>query len=478
MKDVVIIGAGVVGGFIARELSKYQLSVLLVDKQSDVGMGATRANSAIVHAGFDARCGSLKARLNVRGARMMKSVCRELGVKYERNGALVVGFGDEDERTLEELYERGISNGVEGLRIVSGEELYSLEPSISRDVSAALYAPTSAICCPYELCIAAVGNAMDNGVELRLGFTVEKIESCDGGYKIVSSGKEEIAARCVINAAGVFSDEIAAMVDGRDFTVKPRRGEYILLDKECSSLLRRTVFRCPSEMGKGVLVSPTVDGNVIVGPSANDIDDKTDTATTIEVQAWVKETARQQVEGLDFRKAITTFSGLRATGSTGDFIISSPRENFINVAGIESPGLTSAPAIGEYVAEMLAGMGVELSAKADFDPHRRAAHWFSALGIEEKNEIIKARPEYGRIICRCELITEGEIVDAIRTNPRPTDLDGVKRRTRATMGRCQGGFCSPQVVEILARELDVPYEAITKSGGGSYLNIGRTKEVL
>ncbi len=477
MKDVVIVGAGVVGGFIARELSRYKLSVAIVDKQTDVAMGATRANSAIVHAGFDAKEGSLKALLNVRGARLMESVCRDLGVKYKRNGALVVGFGAEDEKSITELYERGVKNGVEGLEVVSGDRLRSLEPSLGEGVSCALYAPSSAICCPYELCIAAIGNAMDNGAELRLGFTVTKIEESDGCYTVSSADGEQLRARFVINAAGVFSDEIAAMIGDESFSVRPRRGEYVLLDKECSSLLTHTVFRCPSVMGKGVLVSPTVDGNVIVGPSANDIDDKTDTATTAPVQEWVKKTAREQVSGIDFRKAITTFSGLRATGSTGDFIINCPKANFINVAGIESPGLTSAPAIGEYVVNMLGKMGLPLVEKSDFNPIRRAAHWFSTLSTEQKNEVIASRPDYGRIICRCELITEGEIVDAIRTNPRPTDVDGVKRRTRATMGRCQGGFCSPYVVELLARELGIPYESVTKCGGGSYVNIGKTKEV-
>ena len=474
MFDVAIIGAGVVGGLIARELSRYELSVVILEKENDVAMGATRANSAIVHAGFDAKEGTLKALLNVRGSEMMEKVTRELGVKYKKNGSLVVGFGEEDEKTLRALLERGEKNGVKELSILSREELLKIEPNIGDTVTVALRAGTGAIVCPYELCMAAVGNAMDNGAELRLNFPVTAIEPVDGGYRILS-GDESVTAGYVINCAGVHSDDIAKMVYPADFTVRPRRGEYMLLDKECGGLITHTVFRCPSKMGKGILVSPTVDGNLLLGPTAEDIDDKSDRSTTAAGLAAVRAQATEQVKGIALGKVITSFTGLRSTGSTGDFIIGIPVSHFVNVAGVESPGLSSAPAIAEYVRELLEKDGLTLTPKADFNPTRRAMHHFRELDIDGKNDIIREHPEYARVICRCETVTEGEILEAIRTNPRPRDVDGVKRRTRAMMGRCQGGFCSPYIVELLARELGVDYLDVTKSGGESFINVGKTK---
>ena len=474
MKDVVIIGAGVIGGAIARELSRYELDVCIVERCSDVAMGATRANSAIVHAGFDAKEGTLKAKMNVRGSKMMEAYAKELGVKYKRCGSLVVGFSDEDRETLSELLERGKKNGVEGLELLDREAVLALEPSIGEGVTVALHAPTGAIICPYELCMAAVGNAMDNGAELKLDFEVKSIKRIPGGFE-VSSGSESVFAKYVINCAGVYSDEIAKMVGDDSFTVYPRRGEYMLLDKECGNLVSRTIFRCPSKMGKGILVSPTVDGNLLLGPTAENIEDKEDKSTTAAGMASVRRQASEQVSGINFAKTITSFTGLRSVGSTGDFIINE-RDGFINCAGIESPGLSSAPAIAEYVRELLSGAGAVLKAKADFCGTRRPMHYFKECTDEEKNAIIAERPEYAHIICRCEMTSEGEIIDAIRTNPGARDVDGVKRRTRSGMGRCQGGFCSPYVVEILARELGVDYTAVTKFGGASYINVGKTKE--
>ena len=474
MFDIVVIGAGVVGGMVARELTKYTRNVCIVERGSDVALGATRANSAIVHAGYDAKEGTLKARLNVRGSVMMEDVCRELGVKYNRNGSLVVGFNSEDRKTLLELVERGKKNGVSGVRLVERDELLALEPNIGSGVTVALYAPTGAIVCPYELCMSAVGSAMDNGAELKLNFLVDKIEKSDDGYKVYS-GEDFVEAKFVINCAGVYSDEVAALVGDSSFSVHPRRGEYLLLDRECGSHISHTIFRCPSKMGKGVLVTPTVDGNLLVGPTAEDISDKEDVSTTAEGLARVRALATEQVDRIDFGKTITSFTGLRATGSTGDFIINMPSERFLNLAGIESPGLSSAPAIAEYAIELLRDAGFEASPRTDFVAERRPAHFFSSLSNEEKNALIKERPEYAHVICRCETITEGEILDAIRTNPRPTDVDGVKRRTRATMGRCQGGFCSPYIVDLLAKKMGVDYTAVTKFGGKSYINYRKTK---
>ena len=472
--DIVIIGAGVVGGMIARRLARYNKSLCILDKENDVAMGATKANSAIVHAGFDAKEGSLKARLNVRGSVLMPEVCRELGVKYKNNEALVVAF--ESERAeVEAIYERGVRNGVQGLKIIEREELIDIEPNINPDLACALVAPTSAIVCPYELCIAAVGNAMDNGAELKLGFEVASIEKCGDTYKITSADGDVVEAGIVINSAGVYSDRIAAMTGDADFDVHPRRGEYMLLDKECGSFTQRTIFHTPTKMGKGILVSPTVDGNLLLGPTATDIEDKDDTSTTAEGFATIFAKASDNVASIPFNKVITSFCGLRAVGSTGDFIIKH-REGVITLAGIESPGLSSAPAIAEYIDEMLInemGFGAEL--RPDYNPIRRSAHYFQTLTIAQKNEIIKKDPRYGRIVCRCEGVTEGEIVEAIHTNPKATDVDGVKRRTRGGMGRCQGGFCSPIVVEILARENGIAFEDVTKFGKGSVINYGKTK---
>ena len=475
MYDIAIIGAGVVGGMIARELSKYDIKVILLEKESDVALGATRANSAIVHAGFDAKPGSLKAHLNVRGSQLMECVCEELGVKYDKCGSIVVGFNDEDRVTLEGLLERGIQNKVEGLRIVEREELLEIESGIGDGVTCALYAPTGAIVCPYELCMAAVGNAMDNGVELKLDFEVADIKR-DVGFVITAKSGETVKAMRVINCAGLFADEVAKMAGYGDFTINPRRGEYMLLDRECGSTVSHTIFRCPSKMGKGILVSPTVDGNLLLGPTAEDIDDKTDTSTTAKGLSSVRAQANEQVKGIDMSKVITSFTGLRATGSTGDFIINH-HFGFINVAGIESPGLSSAPAIAEYIVRILRDeSGVSLSMKDSFTACRRPMHYFRSLSIDEKNEIIKRDPDYAHFICRCETVTEGEIREAIRTNPKPRDVDGVKRRTRASMGRCQGGFCTPYIIEILAEELGIDYLDVTKFGKGSYINVGRTKE--
>ena len=476
MYDVAIIGAGVVGALVSRELTKYTDSVCILEAGCDVALGATRANSAIVHAGFDAACGSMKAKLNVRGSEMMEQVCGELGVKYNRCGSIVVGFDEEDERTLEGLLERGRKNGVKGLYIAGQEELLKFEENIGEGVRCALVAPSGAIVCPYELCIAAVGSAMDNGAELKTGFKVTKIEKCDGIYAISATNGESVSAKLVINCAGVHSDEIARLVGDDSFTIRARRGEYMLFDKECGSLVSHTVFRCPSKMGKGILVTPTVDGNLLIGPTAEDIDDKEDTKTTAAGLLSVREKASEQVKGIDFSKVITSFTGIRATGSTGDFVINTVTDGFINVACIESPGLSASPAIAEYVATLAAKAGLDTSCvRKEFIATRRPMHYFSSLTVEEKNEIIKKNPEYAHIVCRCEGVSEGEILEAIRTNPRPTDLDGVKRRTRATMGRCQGGFCSPYIIELLAKEMGVDYTEITKLGGASHINIGKTK---
>lgn len=477
MYDITVIGAGVVGALIARRLAAYELKICLVDKENDVGRGATAANSAIVHAGFDAEEGTLKARMNVRGSQLMPTVCAELGVSYRRNGSLVVAF-EEERASVEALLRRGLSNGVPDLRIVEREELLAMEPHLNPALACALYAPTGAIVCPYGLAIAAAGNAMDNGAELMLNFEVTAIEREGDAFTVRAADGRAIKTRYLVNSAGVHADDIAAMTaskgSGAPFTVHPRRGEYMLLDKSCGELTGCTVFHTPTAMGKGVLVSPTVHGNLLVGPTATDQEDKADTATTAEGLSDLRRKAGDNVPNIPYGQVITSFCGLRAVGSTGDFIIRA-EDGVVTLGGIESPGLSSAPAIAEYVEELLRGMGITTVPKADYDPHRAPMDDFRHRNAAEKNAVIARDPRYGRMVCRCEGITEGEIVEAIHRNPPARDVDAVKRRTRSGMGRCQGGFCSPEVVRILSREWGIPFDAVTKNGGGSYINKGRTK---
>ena len=473
MYDIVIIGAGVVGALVARELSKFDLKAVILEKESDVSMGASAANSSIVHAGFDAKPGTMKAKMNVLGSHMMQKICDELGVKYKNNGALVVGFSEEDNEVLRSLVKRGKENGVTGLRLLNREETKKEEPNIGAEVTCALLAPTSAIVCPYELTTAAIGNAMDNGIELKFGYRVTSIEKTGENY-IISNGSEKITGRFIINCAGIFSDMVAGFVGDNSFSITPRRGEYILLDKDAGRIVSHTVFQVPSDMGKGVLVTPTVDGNLLIGPTSEDIDDKTDTETTANGMSYLRATASKSVKGIPFSSTITSFAGLRAKSYTGDFIIKE-KDGFINCAGIESPGLSSSPAIAVDVIELLKKAGLVMNKKADFNGLRVKDSFFSEMSDDEKNELIRVDERYGRIICRCEGVTEGEIVRAIHTNPPALTTDAVKRRTRSGMGRCQGGFCLSKVVEIISRETSIPYDKITKKGNNSYIITGRTR---
>ena len=476
MYDVAIIGAGVVGGMIARTLSRYDIKIVILEKENDVAMGASKANSGIVHAGFDAKYGSYKAILNVKGSNMMEKVAKDLGVSYKRNGSIVVAYSEEDRLKLEQLLENGIKNGVEKLRIVEREELKSIEPNISDEVICALYAPTGAIICPYELTVASVGNAMDNGAELKCNFEVKSIVREDTGY-IISSQNDTVKARYIVNTAGLYSDKVSAMIGDESFKITPRKGEYILLDKELKGYVNTTVFGVPSKMGKGILVSPTVDGNLLTGPTSVNIDDKSDKTTTPEGLGEIIKRAGRSIKNIPYNKTITSFTGLRAAADTGDFIIKKANDSFVNVAGIESPGLSASPAIAEMVRDILINMGVILKEKPDYNPIRKPMHSFRNMTVEQKNQVIKNDKSYGKIVCRCETVTEGEILEAIRTNPKPNDLDGVKRRTRAQMGRCQGGFCMPYIMKLLSEERATDYMHVTKSGNNSKVIFSKTKEV-
>ncbi len=459
--DAVVIGAGVIGCAAARELSRYELNVAVLEKESDVCEGTSKANSAIIHAGFDAMPGTMKARFNVEGNRLMDSVSKELDIPFRRNGAMVVCMQESEMPQLQKLYDRGIANGVEGLSILSGDKAREMEPSLAKDVYAVLYAPSSGIVCPFEMTIAYAENACENGVDFSFLTEVTSISHCDDGF-VINTTNGEYCAKIVVNCAGVYADKVHAMQGTPDFSIRARKGEYMLLDKSAGSLVSNTIFQAPTKMGKGVLVSPTVHGNLIVGPTAEDIDDKEDVSTTQGGLSTVRTVSANSVSDIPYGKVITSFSGLRATADTGDFIIGD-HSGFIDAAGIESPGLSSAPAIALYIAQLVCSR-LSPRKKDNFKAQRRGIPKLAQLDKEERAKLIEERPDYGQIVCRCEQISEGEIIDSIRRPLGATTLDGVKRRVRAGMGRCQAGFCSPRVIELLARELNIQPWEVKKNG--------------
>ncbi|PWM62294.1 MAG: FAD/NAD(P)-binding oxidoreductase [Subdoligranulum variabile] len=476
MKDVIIIGGGVSGCAAARELSRYKADILVLDKEEDVCCGTTKANSAIVHAGYDAPHGSLMAKLNVAGSQMMPALSKELDFAYDQCGSLVVCLSEEDRPALQKLYENGTANGVEGLQILSRAELKAMEPNIADEAVAALWAPTGGIVCPFGLTYALAENAARNGVQFQFDTKVTGLTATDGGWRVETS-RGPLEARCVVNAAGVHADELHNLVQpGDPLTIIPRRGDYFLLDHTAGGHVRHTIFQLPGKYGKGVLVTPTVHGNLLIGPTAIDQEDKELTATTAAGLDEVRAKAGLAVKDLPLRQTITSFAGLRAHERRHDFFIGEIAPGFVDCAGIESPGLSSSPAIGVMVAQIVSErLGLEKD--PGFDPVRKGILDPRALPFAERAALIRENPAYGQIICRCESITEGEILDAIHRVPGARSLDGVKRRTRAGMGRCQAGFCSPRVMEILARELGVDQSAVTKSGGGSRIIVGANKDV-
>lgn len=463
--DICIIGAGAVGCAIAQQLSKYELSVCVMEKEEDVCSGTSKANSAIVHAGYDAKNGTLKAKMNVRGAELIRQLSKTLDFAYRQNGSLVLCFDEADKPKLNDLYERGIKNGVTELSVISGDEARRIEPALSDKVVAALLAESAGIVCPFGMTVAFAENAASNGVQFRFLTEVSDIKADGDGYTIFTN-RGEIKAKYVVNAAGVYSDKLHNAVSDDKIKVIPRRGEYVLLDKEVGNLVSHTVFQLPTKYGKGVLVTPTVHGNLLVGPSADDIDDKEDTQTTATGTASVKEKALLSVPNIPYNKTITGFSGVRAHLNSDDFIIGEVKDGFFEAAGIESPGLTAAPAIGEYLAEMIAKKR-GAKQKKNFISTRRGIPHVAELSPEERTKLIKQNPKYGNIICRCENISEGEIVDAIHRTPGAVSLDGIKRRVRQGMGRCQAGFCTPAAIAILARELNIDEKDVSKNRPGS-----------
>ena len=474
MIDIIVIGAGVSGCAIARELSRKKANVLVVEREEDVCCGTSKANSAIVHAGYDAKHGSLMAKLNVQGSRMMEQLSKDLDFHYRRNGSLVVMVSEDDRPNLMKLYQNGVANGVEGLRIVEREELVAMEPNISDNAVAALYAPTGAIVCPFGLTYALAENAAANGAKFQFDSEVTGIEKIDGGW-CVHTVKGDLEAKVVVNAAGVYADKLHNMVSDDTMTITPRRGDYFLLDRTTGGHVSSTIFQLPGKFGKGVLVAPTVHGNTIVGPTAIDIEDKDCTATTPQGLDDIRAKCGMAVKDLPLRQTITSFAGLRAHEARHEFFIGEIAPGFVDCAAIESPGLSSAPAIGVMVADIVGGI-LKLEDKENFIATRQGIKDPKELTFAEHAALIKENPAYGTVICRCETITEGEIIDAIHRTPGARSVDGVKRRTRAGMGRCQGGFCSPRVLEILARELNVPMSQITKSGGQSKIIVGVNKD--
>lgn len=479
MFDVMIIGAGIVGSFLAHDLSKYEIKVGVMEKNSDVANGATMANSAIIHSGHDPKEGTLKARFNVRGNEMYEGICRELGVSFKRTSALVVATSKEEEETLDRLYQQAESRKVP-VSYLTREEVCLKEKNISDYVTKAIELPTTGIIYPWEVAIALMEEAMINGVELFLEEKVEAIEKvteADETYFIVTTNKGQYQTKHIINAAGVYADNVYGMVcENKEFTITARKGEYFVLDKAKEPLVNSVIYPVPSSVGKGVLVVPTTHGNTLLGPNSVFVEDKEDNSNTKEALDYVKREIGKTVKNVPMAQVIRIFSGLRATGNTGDFVIEESKlvENFINVACVESPGLTAAPAISEYVVQTILSNKLDLSEKKNYEK-RRPVISLAKMSEEEKNELVKRNPSFGKIVCRCEQITEGEILDAIRRPLGAKTVKGVKKRVRPGMGRCQGGFCEPLVVDILAKELGISPLEVRLDGEASVLLMEETK---
>ncbi len=476
--DVIIIGAGVTGAAVARELSRYEAEVCVLERGEDVCSGTSKANSAIIHAGYDCQPGSLMAKMNVRGNEMMGDLARDLDIPFERNGSFVVCTIESEWGGIEELYQRGLKNGVPGMKIIKREEALAMEPNLSDDTVGALYATTAGIICPFRLNIAMAEHANVNGVDFRFNTAAEALTRDEDGIWHIRTNNGEYKTRAIVNAAGVYADVFHNMVAEKKIHIRPRRGDYMLLDKTTGGHVKRTIFPQPTKFGKGILIAPTIHGNTFIGPTAIDLDDKEAICTTQEGLTQLLERGGTCVKNVPFRSVITSFGGLRAHEDGHEFILGEVAEapGFFDCAAIESPGLTSSPAIGEYTAGIIQDK-FGFKTKENWIPTIKDVLNPSALSIEERNELIKKQPAYGQIICRCESITEGEILDAIHRPLGARSLDGVKRRTRAGMGRCQGGFCSPRVMEILHRELGIPMEEIRKNDIGSNIVLERTKEV-
>ncbi len=475
MYDVAIIGCGVIGAATAYQLSRYDLKIAVFEANNDVAAATTKANSAIIHAGYDPVPGTLTAKLNVEGNAMTEEICAKLSVPYKKVGSLVLSFEPENDAMLEELLRRAKANGVPHAAILTRDEALAIEPNLNPEIRGALYTPDSGIICPWEYALAMAETAVRNGTELFLSCPVTGLAPEDSGY-VITTPKGTYRAKYVINAAGVHADDVHALLEEPDFRITPRRGQYYLLDKSEGGVVKHTIFQCPTKMGKGILVSPTVHGNLIVGPDAEDLTDKADVSVTAAGLVMLGNMARLSVPTLTTRNNIRNFAGLRAESDSEDFIIRESENfpGFFDLAGIRSPGLTASPAIGRYTVGLLEKAGAKLTEKKDFIDHRERIV-FRDLPFAEQQKLVEKDPRYGRIICRCETITEGEILDTFKTPIPPVSINGVKRRCNAGMGRCQGGFCSPRVHAIIARELGIPMEQVLMEDEGTFIVQGETK---
>lgn len=477
MYDVLIIGAGVTGCALAYELSKYNVSVCVCERSNDVANGVTKANSAILHAGFDCPPGSLEARMNVPGVIMAREICRKLDVQYRDIPTFVIAFDERERGEIRMLYDRGIANGVPGLRIIGREEALKLEPALNPNIVEALYAPSSGIINPWEYAIAMAETAARNGVDFRLEHEVVAIDRTDGVFTVhTKSG--DVESRFVVNAAGGFSADVYRMIGGKDLVQTNFCGQYYVLDKDQGDIINSIIFPCPDEHGfKGVLVAPTVHGNLIVGPDSYVVENGDCVATVSPLLEELKNHGHRSVPAIDFRKTIHEYAGVRPNTLVPDFVIGEAPEcpGFINLAGIKSPGLSSAPAIAAEGILILQKCGLVLERKTFYCDERNLVR-FRELTAEQQDELIRKNPRYGRIVCRCEKVTEGEIVEAIHRPIVPRTIDAIKRRCNAGMGRCQGGFCSPRVHAILARELGVSEKEILMDEQGSFIITSAIKE--
>jgi len=494
MLDVLIIGCGIVGAAAAYELSRYDLKITAIDRLNDIAGETTRANSGLIHAGFDPESGSLMARLNVRGNTLARELCAKLDVPFKQNGALVIGFNDDDQATIEKLYHRGIENKVEGLEIISGDKARELEPRLSEAVVCALSVPTAGIVSPWDFAVALAETAARNGVDFQLGAAVTAIAPIINDYDTiigysVTTTKGKYRAKIVVNAAGLYTDTVHGFLKTPDFKIIPSRGQYYLLDKSAGSTVSRTIFQCPNEFGKGIMVTPTVHGNLLVGPSHGVVSNPNDNSTDAQTLDFVWKTAVKSVPGLNIRENIRNFAGVRAIADTDDFIIRESSKGFFDLAGIKSPGLSAAPAIAEELVRLikLSAVVSDSNSKSSntlnpsitltLKPENafidtRTVTRFHDLNAAQRTEIIRKNPAYGRMVCRCEGITEGEILDAFNAPIPPTTVDAIKRRTHAGMGRCQGGFCAPRIIELIAKRYGIPPTAVLKDREGSHILTG------
>jgi len=473
--DVAIIGSGIVGAATAYELSRYNLNVVVLERENDVALGATKANSAVIHAGYDPSPGTLMAKLDVESVALAKELCEKLDVPHKQCGAMVLALSEHEVKTVEFLHNQALINGVKDTHILSKEEVLRLEPNVSQDVAAALHAPTAMIVDPWEYTLALAETAVRNGAEFKFDADVTGIIPTEQGYKITVNAAETLETIMVINAAGLYADDIHNMVAEPDFTISPAKGEYWLLDKSEGTRVNSVLFQCPSKEGKGVLVTPTVHGNLLVGPGNIPAGDKDDVSTTADELKYVKETAKRSVPGIDFSTVIRSFSGNRANTEHNDFVIREAAPGFIDLAGIKSPGLSSAPAIAKMAVQMMSDRGIIFSEKDSFVDSRSRIR-FSELSADEKAKLIARDPLYGRVICRCETVTEGEIRDTLLSPIPPRSIDAVKRRTNAGMGRCQSGFCGPRVLEILAKHYGVERVDVLQDKAGTFVLTSKTKE--